>query len=106
MGNYQGQGFGPEHIFKAWRERFPKSIPHLHSTVIKPWLEEIALHESDKVINDPRLKVRLKDCTLDYIRSILNPGLLPAIYLEDAPYTWGFLSVFTTSPNEWRKKRV
>jgi hypothetical protein len=65
-------------------------------------MDEIALQESDKVMNDPRLKFHLKDCTMDYIRNILNPG----IYLEDAPYTWGFLSVFTTSPNEYRKKRA
>ncbi|KAF7371989.1 hypothetical protein MVEN_00057000 [Mycena venus] len=62
--------------------------------------------ERDKVMNGPRLKVRLKDCTLDYIRNVLNPGILPGTYLEDAPYTWGFLSVFTTSPNEYRKKRA
>jgi hypothetical protein len=69
-------------------------------------MDEIALQESDKVINDPRLKVRLKDCTLNYIRNILNPRILPGTYLEDAPYTWGFLLVFTTSPNEYRKKRA
>jgi hypothetical protein len=65
-------------------------------------MDEIALQESDKVISDPFLKVRLKDCTLDHIQSVLNPG----IYREDAPYTWDFLSVFTTSPNEYRKKRA
>jgi hypothetical protein len=69
-------------------------------------MEEIALKESDRVINNPRLKVRLLDCTLDYIRNILNPGVLPGIYLEDAPYTWNYLSVFTTSPNKWRKERA
>ncbi|KAJ7894429.1 hypothetical protein B0H14DRAFT_2559213 [Mycena olivaceomarginata] len=67
------------------------SIPYLHSTIIKPCMDEIALQESDKVMNDPRLKVRLKDCILNYIRNILNPRILPGIYLEDAPYTWGFL---------------
>ncbi|KAJ7939789.1 hypothetical protein B0H13DRAFT_2497556 [Mycena leptocephala] len=106
MSNHPQNGFAPGHIFKAWHERFPKSIPHLHSTIIKPCMDEIALQESNTVINDPRLKVKLKDCTLDYIRNVLNPGILPGIYLEDAPYTWGFLSVFTTSPNEYRKKRA
>ncbi|KAJ7877387.1 hypothetical protein B0H14DRAFT_3783481 [Mycena olivaceomarginata] len=95
MGNHSSHGFAPQRIFKAWHDRFPK-----------PCMDEIALQESDKVMNDPRLKVRLKDCTMDYIRNILNPGILPGIYLEDAPYTWGFLSVFTTSPNEYRKKRA
>ena len=69
-------------------------------------MEEIALQESDKVIKHARLKVQLKSCTLDYIRTVLNPGILPGIYLEDAPYTWDYLSVFTTSPNEYRKKRA
>ncbi|KAJ7496051.1 hypothetical protein B0H11DRAFT_1910318 [Mycena galericulata] len=106
MGNSKTNGFGPERVFKAWHDRFPKSIPHLHSTIIKPCMEEIALQESDQVINDPRLKVRLLDCTLDFIRNVLNPGVLPGLYLELAPYTWDYLSVFTTSPNKWRKQRA
>ncbi|KAJ6574474.1 hypothetical protein B0H19DRAFT_1254180 [Mycena capillaripes] len=90
----------------AWHDRFPKSIPHLHSTIIELCMGEIALEESNHVINHPRLKVRLLDCTLDYIRNILNPGILPGIYLEDAPFIWDYLSVFTTSPNKWRKERA
>ncbi|KAJ7506016.1 hypothetical protein B0H11DRAFT_1903935 [Mycena galericulata] len=103
MSSHQAHGFAPQHLFKLWHERFPKSVPHLHSTIIKPCMEELALEESDKVINDPRLKVRLKDCTLDYIRSMLDPGLLPGIFQQDAPYAWDYLTVFTTSPNEYRK---
>ncbi|KAJ7355282.1 hypothetical protein DFH08DRAFT_803330 [Mycena albidolilacea] len=99
-------GFGPGRIFRAWHDRYPKSIPHLHSTIIKPCIEEIALQENDRVIIAPRLKVRLLDCTLDYIRNVLNPGILPAIYAEDAPFTWDYLSVFTISPNKWRKGRA
>ncbi|KAJ7251604.1 hypothetical protein C8J57DRAFT_1520416 [Mycena rebaudengoi] len=106
MGNHREHGFAPQRIFKAWHERFPKSSPYLHATIIKPCMEEIALQESDKVINDPRLKVRLKSCTLDYIRTALNPGILPDIYRADAPYSWDYLTVFTTSPNEYRKKRA
>ncbi|KAJ7698095.1 hypothetical protein B0H17DRAFT_1197074 [Mycena rosella] len=106
MSNHPTLGFTPGRVFKAWHDRFPKSIPHLHSAIIKPCMEEIALKESDKVINDSRLKVCLKSCTLDYIRSILDPGILPRIYLEDAPYTWNYLSVFITSPNGYRKRRA
>ncbi|KAK7016711.1 hypothetical protein R3P38DRAFT_3321058 [Favolaschia claudopus] len=69
-------------------------------------MEEIALLESDKVINDARLKIRLKDCTLEFIRNILDPGRLPGIFREDTPYSWDFLTVFTTSPNEYRKKQA
>ncbi|KAJ7813607.1 hypothetical protein B0H14DRAFT_3749508 [Mycena olivaceomarginata] len=106
MGNHTQNGFAPGRIFWAWHNRFPKSIPHLHSTIIKPCMEEIALQESDRIINDPCLKVQLLDCTLDYIWNVLNPGILPGIYLEDAPFTWDYLSVFTTSPNKWRKERA
>ncbi|KAJ7210935.1 hypothetical protein C8J57DRAFT_1539795 [Mycena rebaudengoi] len=106
MGTHPTLGFAPGRLFKAWHTRFPKSIPYLHAEIIKPCMAEIALKESDCVINDPRLKVRLKSCTLDYIRSVLNPGTLLGIYLQDAPYTWDYLSVFTTSPNDYRKKRA
>ncbi|KAJ7846188.1 hypothetical protein B0H14DRAFT_2584259 [Mycena olivaceomarginata] len=99
MGNHTQTGFAPGRIFRAWHDRYPKSIPHLHSTIIKPCMEKIALQESDRVINDPRLK-------FDYIRNVLNLGILPAIYAEDAPFTWDYLSVFTTSPNKWRKERA
>ncbi|KAJ7355482.1 hypothetical protein DFH08DRAFT_803490 [Mycena albidolilacea] len=106
MGNYKQNRFAPGHIFWAWHDRFPKSIPHLHSAIIKPCMKEISLKKSDRVINDPRLKIRLLDCTLEYICNVLNPGILPGIYLEDAPFTWDYLSVFTTSPNKWRKERA
>ncbi|KAJ7809873.1 hypothetical protein B0H13DRAFT_1927660, partial [Mycena leptocephala] len=56
MGNSSQHNFAPEQIFRAWHDRFPKSIPHLHSTIIEPCMEEIALKESNRVINDPRLK--------------------------------------------------
>ncbi|KAJ6470459.1 hypothetical protein C8R45DRAFT_1218299 [Mycena sanguinolenta] len=105
MRYHPAHGFAPERIFKAWHDHFPKSVPHLHSKIIKPCMDEIALAESDAVINDPRLKVRLKDCTVEHICNVLNPGILPSIYTEDAPYAWGFLTTFTTSPNEYRKKR-
>jgi hypothetical protein len=106
MGNSKTNGFAPERVFRAWHDRFPKSVPHLHSTIIRPCMEEIALEESDRVINDSRLKVRPLNCTLEYIRNALNPGALPGIYFEDAPFTWNYLSVFTTSPNKWRKERA
>ncbi|KAJ7453224.1 hypothetical protein FB451DRAFT_1185472 [Mycena latifolia] len=67
---------------------------------------EIALQESDQVINDPGLKVRLMNCTLQQIMDILNPGILAARYALLAPITWEYLTIFTTSPNEWRKKRA
>ncbi|KAJ7890896.1 hypothetical protein B0H14DRAFT_3700502 [Mycena olivaceomarginata] len=105
MGNHPTLGFAPQRVYAAWHDRFPRSIPHLHSTIVKPCMDEIALQESNKIISDPRLKVRLGACMLEYIRRMLNPGVLPGIYQENAPYSWDYLSTFTTSPNEYRKKR-
>ncbi|KAJ7150030.1 hypothetical protein C8R43DRAFT_951590 [Mycena crocata] len=59
----------------AFTKAYPISI-YLHETIIKPCMEDIALQESDWVINDPCLKVRLVNCTLDFIWNVLNPRLL------------------------------
>ncbi|KAK7002116.1 hypothetical protein R3P38DRAFT_3326654 [Favolaschia claudopus] len=82
MGSHPSHEFAPQRIFKAWHDRFPKSI---------------ALLESNKVINDSRLKIRLKDCTMEFIRNILDPGKLPGIYRENAPYTWEYSQLLPTS---------
>ncbi|KAJ7793741.1 hypothetical protein B0H14DRAFT_3559321 [Mycena olivaceomarginata] len=84
-GNQPTLGFAPQRVYAAWHDRFPKSIPHLHSTIIKPCMDEIALQESNKVISDPRFE-----------------GSIGSL---EAPYSWDYLSTFTTSPNEYRKKR-
>jgi hypothetical protein len=57
MGNHPKLGLASQRVYGAWHDRFPKSIPHLHSTIIKPCM-------SNKVISDPHLKVRLGACTL------------------------------------------
>jgi hypothetical protein len=106
MGYSETKEYGPERVFRAWHTRFPKSIPHLHAMVTRPCMREIALQESDNIINDPGLKVRLKDCTIRRITDILNPGKLAARYADLAPFSWEYLTIFTTSPNEWRKKRA
>ncbi|KAJ6447733.1 hypothetical protein C8R45DRAFT_1115724 [Mycena sanguinolenta] len=106
MGYSDTKEYGPEHIFRGWHMRFPKSIPHLHSLVTRPCMREIVLQESDNIINNVGLKVRLKDCMIRCITDILNPGKLAAQYTDLALFSWEHLTVFTTSPNEWRKKRA
>lgn len=75
VGNRSSTSLGPERIFWAWNDPFPKSILHLHSTIIQLCMDEIALQESDRVINDPLLRLYLVDCTMDFIRNVLNPGV-------------------------------
>ncbi|KAJ7340884.1 hypothetical protein DFH08DRAFT_963726 [Mycena albidolilacea] len=97
-------------VLRTYIEPGTTGSPKVSHICIRHWSNRVwtklRCRKATKIISDPRLKVRLKDCTLDHIRSVLNPGILPGIYREDAPYTWDFLSVFTTSPNEYRKKRA
>ncbi|KAI0063040.1 hypothetical protein BV25DRAFT_1765596, partial [Artomyces pyxidatus] len=67
---------------------------------------EIVLEESDNVITDPELKIRPSECTMDTIRDALDPGKLASKYSSLAPFTWSLLSVFTTSPNRYRKEKA
>jgi len=55
-------------IFRAWHDNFPKAKKNLHK-MIEPCAVEIVLEESDKIIGDKELQVKLKDLTL---RSILQ----------------------------------
>lgn len=79
--------FAPAHVYAAWHDRFPKSRPHLHA-MLSSCAKEIVLEESDRIINAPELKMKPKECTIKFIRSMLNPGKFSSIYERLAPFTW------------------
>ena len=56
--------FPPGMIFRAWLEKFPDAQKHLEK-VVGPFMQVIAEKESDKMIRDVELKVKMK--TLTYI---------------------------------------
>lgn len=97
--------FSPARLFSAWHERFPRSRKHLHELIIKPCAKEITLDESNTIINDQFFKIALKSCTMEHIFDLLNPGKLAEKYEMVAPFTWDLLTTFTTSPNEYRRRR-
>jgi hypothetical protein len=67
---------------------------------------EIILEESDRLIRDDELQVRLKNLTLKSIRELLQPQKILDKYRELAPCTWDLLFTFTASPNKYRKRKV
>ncbi|KAI0318810.1 hypothetical protein OF83DRAFT_1170744 [Amylostereum chailletii] len=106
MAHRAGWVFCPSRLYAAWHTRWPRSRPHLHDTIIKSCAREIALAESDRFINDPDLKIKTKECTMDYIRRVLDPGALANKYQSLVPFCWDILLVFTTSPNRYRKAKA
>jgi hypothetical protein len=70
-----------------------------------PCAHELALQDSDRVISSPHLRIRLKTLTISQLRELLHPTKLIEIIKELAPFTWGILHTFSTSPNKTRKYR-
>ncbi|KAH7905194.1 hypothetical protein BJ138DRAFT_1106182, partial [Hygrophoropsis aurantiaca] len=97
--------FAPAKLYKIWHDRFPRSKPHLHDLIIEDCANEIVLEESNAVINEKTLKIKLKHCTMESVTSHLNPRQLADKYRYLAPFTWNILAVFTTSPNRYRKAK-
>lgn len=95
--------FPPAVIFKAMHDNYPNAHEHLHEMII-PCIEEIALEESDRIINDKRLKITQENLTYRSFRDLLTPGKLLEIYKEHAPVTWRMLYSFAASPKRYRKE--
>ncbi|KAJ7823899.1 hypothetical protein B0H14DRAFT_3131670 [Mycena olivaceomarginata] len=98
--------FAPALIFNLWRDgkRWPKAQKYLREMTI-PCAHELALQDSDRVISSPHLRIRLKTLTISQLRELLHPTKLIEIIKELAPFTWGILHTFSTSPNKTRKYR-
>ncbi|KAJ7056827.1 hypothetical protein C8F01DRAFT_1087095 [Mycena amicta] len=98
--------FAPALIFNLWRDgsRWPKAQQHLRKMTI-PCAHELALEDSDRIISSPHLRVRLKTLTIHRLRELLHPSKLIEIVQELAPFTWGILHTFSTSPNRARRQR-
>ncbi|PPQ88111.1 hypothetical protein CVT26_015015 [Gymnopilus dilepis] len=78
--------FAPQVTFRAWQQNFPDSRKYLGKTVAA-FAQKIATEESDRVINDPGLKVKMKTLTLKDIQSFLEPEHIMNMYREHAPFT-------------------
>ncbi|KAJ7077663.1 hypothetical protein B0H15DRAFT_915181 [Mycena belliarum] len=98
--------FAPAMIFSLWRDgkRWPKAQKYVREMTI-PCAHELALQDSDRLISSPRLRIRLKTLTIQQLQEILHPTKLIEIVQGLAPFTWGLLNTFSTSPNRSRRQR-
>ncbi|KAJ7028826.1 hypothetical protein C8F04DRAFT_1265579 [Mycena alexandri] len=98
--------FAPALIFNLWRDgsRWPKAQKYIREMTI-PCAHELVVQDSDRVISSPHLRVRLKSLTIRDLRELLHPTKLIGIIKELAPFTWGILHTFSTSPNRARRQR-
>jgi hypothetical protein len=94
--------FQPGMVFRAWHENFPKAKAQLHK-MIQPCAIEMVLEESDKLIGDKELQVKMKDLTLKSLRTLLQPNVIVDKYHQIAPFTWNLLETISASPNRHRK---
>ena len=96
--------FPPGMVFRAWLENFPDAEEHMHN-MIEPVAQAIVEKESDKMIRDVELKVKMKTLTLTRIQELLQPHQIMDKYHEHAPFTWNLLHTFAAMPNKFRKQR-
>jgi hypothetical protein len=71
--------------------------------LITPLAKAMVLEDSDRVIRDISLQIRVKNLTISGIRELLDPAKLASKYRALAPSFFELLEVFTTSPNKYRK---
>jgi hypothetical protein len=96
--------FAPRAILQTWYDEFPKAQENLNN-IIKPWAYQIVQDESDKLIKDSSLQVKINGLTLKKIQDLLRPEKKFAKYQELAPFTWQLLHTFSASPNKYRKHK-
>ena len=94
--------FQPGMVFCAWHENFLKAKAQLHK-MIQPYAIEMLLEESDKLIGDKELQVKMKDLTLKSIRTLLQLKVILDKYHQLAPFMWNLLETISASPNRHHK---
>ncbi|KAH9920682.1 uncharacterized protein B0H18DRAFT_1191221 [Fomitopsis serialis] len=97
--------FRPLGLFKLWRDHWPKSKVHLDQLIIQPHAEDIVLAESDRIIEDKELQIKLGALTVDGVRALLQPGRIAARLRELAPFTFDLLHEFAAAPNTYRLRQ-
>ncbi|KAJ7586010.1 hypothetical protein C8J56DRAFT_1052373 [Mycena floridula] len=94
------------------RQKEGWEIPGIHQTkhylheVIQECACEMVLSESDKIISDPTLKIRVKYLTVATIREFRKPAEIAKKYRQAAPFFWKLLGVFCASPNHYRTEKA
>jgi hypothetical protein len=97
--------FPPSTLFNLWHVRWPH-VQHLLHNMIQPCAHEIVLEESDNIIKDPSLQIRIKTLTIKEICDLLHPDALLERFKKSAPFMFGLLHTFSASPNKYRKQKA
>ena len=99
--------FAPARLYQLWHDskEYTKARPHLHDMVAE-CAREMALEESDRIIMDKSLQIRLSELTISKMRELLSPAAIIERYQAHAPFMWSLLMVFSASPNKYRTRFV
>lgn len=97
--------FPAAHIFSLWVEHCSTTPAQREQILqmITPVVQAEVLRDSDRVITDMSLQIRIKDLTIARIRELLDPSKLADKYRTLAPFFFELLHVFVASPNKYRK---
>jgi hypothetical protein len=99
--------FGPAMLFGLWRDRirWPRAQRHLRTMTV-PCAHELALQDSNRLINNPELRIKMKTLTIHNLRTLLHPQKLIQVFKDLAPFMWQILHTFSASPNNHRRRQA
>jgi hypothetical protein len=112
MGFYESENtleaqFGPAMLFGLWRDRgrWPRAQKRLRTMII-PCAHELALQDSNRLINNPDLRIKMSTLTIHKLRTLLQPQKLIQVFKDLAPFMWQILHTFCASPNSHRRQQA
>ncbi|KAJ7454208.1 hypothetical protein FB451DRAFT_1184959 [Mycena latifolia] len=99
--------FGPAMLFGLWRDRdrWPRAQKHIRTMTI-PCAHELVLQDSNRLVNSPELRVKMKTLTIHKLRTLLHPQKLIEVFKGLAPFMWQILHTFCASPNNHRRRQA
>jgi hypothetical protein len=82
----EGQ-FGPAMLFGLWRDRahWPRAQRYFR-TMMTPCAHELALQDSNRLINHPELRIKMKTLIIHKLLTLLHPQKLIQVFKYLAPF--------------------
>ncbi|KAJ7367233.1 hypothetical protein DFH08DRAFT_1005503 [Mycena albidolilacea] len=99
--------FGPAMLFGLWCDqiRWPRAQKHLRTMTIL-CAHELALQDSNRLINNPELRIKMKTLTIHKLQTLLHPQKLIQVFKDLAPFMWQILHTFCASLNNHRRRQA
>lgn len=92
------QRYAPAELHKRWHSWSPAVRHKLHSRFVKLCMEEIAVTESNAIIEEKTFKVSLKKLTIADIYALLRPAAIMEKLCLLAPFTDTYLHALPLAP--------